>query len=72
MALLKDIGDRLENLRVLNEQNNDPKPKNQNGYRNNGNNNNIGGSQKGKQRGQQQISSDRKNLAVEVKGDKKI
>ena len=40
MALLRDIGHSLENFRVLNKQTNDPKPKNQNGYQNKGNNNN--------------------------------
>ena len=48
MALLRDIRHSLENFRVLNKQTNDPKPKNQNGYQNKGNNNNTGGGQRGK------------------------
>ena len=68
MALLRDIRHALENFRVLNKQTHDPKPKHQNGYHNMGNNNNIGGDQRGKQRGQGQISTDRKDRTVELKG----
>ena len=68
MALLRDIGHRLENFRILNKQTNDPKPKNQNGYQNKGNNNNTGGGQRGKKRGQRQMRTDRKDHAVELKG----
>ena len=52
----------------MNKQPNDPKPKVENGYQNKGNNNNTGGGQGGKNRGQGQISTDRKNYAVELKG----
>ena len=51
MALLMDIGHSLKNFQVLNKQTNDPKPKNQNGYQNEGNNNNTGAGQRGKKRG---------------------
>ena len=68
MALLRDIGHNLENFKVLNKTNHDPKPKTQNGYQNRGNNNNIGGGQRGKKRGQGQISTDQKDRAVELKG----
>ena len=43
MALLRDIGHNIENFKVLNKTNHDPKPKAQNGYQNRGNNNNTGG-----------------------------
>ena len=68
MALLRDIGHSLEYFRVLNKQTNDPKPKNQNGYQNKGNNNITGEGQRGKKRSQGQISTDRKDPAVELKG----
>ena len=68
MALLKDIRHSLANFRILNKQTNDPKPKNQHGYQNKGNNNNTGGGQRGKKRGKGQISTDRKDRAVELKG----
>ena len=68
MALLRDIGRNLENFKVLNKTNHDPKPKTHNGYQNRGNNNNTGGGQRGKKYGQGQISSDRKDRAVELKG----
>ena len=68
MARLRDIGHSLDNLRVLNKQTNDPKPKNQNGYQNKATNNNTRGGRGGKKRGQGQISTDRKDRAVELKG----
>ena len=68
MALLRDIRHSLENFQVLKKQTNDPKPKNQNGYQIKGNNNNTGGGQRGKKRGQGQISTGRKDHAVELKG----
>ena len=68
MGLLRDIGHSLENFRVLNKRTNDPKPKNQNGYHKKGNNNHTGGGPRGKKRGQGQISTDRKDRAVELKG----
>ena len=52
----------------MNKQNNHPKPKNQNRYQNKGNNNNTGGGPRGKKRCQGQISTDRKDRAVELKG----
>ena len=68
MALLRDIGHNFENFKLLNKTNHDPKPKTQNGYQNRGNNNNTGGGQRRKQRGQGQISTNRKDHAVELKG----
>ena len=68
MAILRNIGHSLENFRVLNKQTNDPTRKSQNGYQNEGNNNNTGGGQRGKKRGQGQISTYRKDRAVELKG----
>ena len=68
MALLRDIGHILENFKVLNKTNHDLKPKTQNGYQNRGNNNNIGGGQRGKKRGQGRISTDWKDRAVQLKG----
>ena len=67
IALLSDIGYRLENFGVLNKQTNDLKPKSQNGDQNKGNNNNTGRGQRIKKRGQGQISTDRKDRAVECK-----
>ena len=67
MALLRDIGHRLQNFRVLNKQTNDPKPKTQNGYQNKGNNNNTQVSPRGKTHGKGQISTDRKDHSVELK-----
>ena len=52
MALLKDIGHNVENFKVLNKTNHDPKNKTQNGYQSRGNNSNTGGGQRGKKRGQ--------------------
>ena len=72
MALLRDIGHTLENFRALNKQTNDPKPKNQNGYQNKGNNNNTGGGQRGQKHSQGQISTDRKDRTVELKGIRRI
>ena len=68
MALLKDIGHSLGNLQVCNKQTNDPRPKNQNGYQNMGNNNNTGGGKRGTKCGQAQIITDRKDWAVKLKG----
>ena len=68
MALLRDIGHNLENFKMLNKTNHDPKPKTQNGYQNRSNNNNTGGGQRGKKRGWGQISTNRKDHAVELKG----
>ena len=68
MALLRDIGHNLKNFKVLNKTNHDHKPKTQNGYQNRGNNTNTGGGQRGKKRGQGQISTDRKDRAVDLKG----
>ena len=67
MSLLRDIGHNLENLKVLNKTNHDPKPKTQNGYQNNSNHNNTGAGHRGKMCGQGQISKDRKDRAVELK-----
>ena len=65
MALVRDIDHNLENFKVLNKTNHDPKPKSPNGYQNRGNNNNTEGGQRGKKHGQGQISTDRKDRAVE-------
>ena len=43
-------------------------PRLRNGHQNKGNNNDSGGGQRGKKRGQGQISTDRKDRAVELKG----
>ena len=68
MALLRDTGHSLENFGVLNKQTNDPKPKNQHVYQNNGNNNNTGGGQRAKELGQGQISINRRDYTGELKG----
>ena len=65
MALLRDIRHSLENFQVLNKKTNHPKPKNQNWYQNKSNNNNKGGSQRGKKRGQGHISTNRKDRTVQ-------
>lgn len=41
MALPRDIGHNFENFKVLNKTNQDSKPKTQNGYQNQNNNNNT-------------------------------
>ena len=68
MALLRDMDHNLENFKVLNRSNHDAKPKTQNGYQNRGNNNNTGDGQRGKKRGEGQMSTDLKDRAVELKG----
>ena len=68
MALLMDIGHSLENFQVLNKRINDLKTKNQKGYQYKGDNNNTSGGPRGKKRGQGQISTDRKDRAVKLKG----
>ena len=68
MALLKDIEHGVVNFRVFTNQTNDPKPKNQNWYQSKGNNNNTRGGQSGHKRGQGQISTDKKDCVVELKG----
>ena len=68
MALLRDIGHNLENFKILNKSHQDPKPQNKNGYQNKGNNNSNTGGQRGKKRGRTEISTDRKERSVELKG----
>ena len=53
---------------MMNKQTNNPKPKNQNGYQNKGNNYNTRGGQRGKKHGQEQMSTDRKDCLVELTG----
>ena len=68
MALFMYIGHRLHNYWILNQQTNDPKPKNQNGYRYQCNNNNTRGGLRGQNCSQGQISTDQKDHTVELKG----
>ena len=68
IALLRDIGHNLENFKILNKLHQDPKPQNKNGYQNKGNNNTNTGGQRGKKRGRTEISTDRKERSVELKG----
>ena len=67
MALLRDIGHGLENFRILNKTNSDTKLKQQGGFQNKGNNNTQGGTNNRK-RGRSEISTDRKDKSIELKG----
>ena len=66
MALIRDIGHNLENYKVLNKTHQSQPQKDNKGNKNTGNQN-SGKNENGK-RGRSEISTDRKDKSVELKG----
>ena len=67
MALLRDIGHYMQNLRILKKSNPYTKSKQQGGFQNKGNDNTKGGKNNYK-RGRLEISTNRKNKSFQLKG----